>query len=74
MNAAAALDVLGMRLWEIEPEAKAAVLERHPRHEFKAEWDGLCRAHMRAMPSGRVGWLYRYAAFGLQLRHAPFDG
>jgi hypothetical protein len=26
------------------------------------------------MPRGRVGWLYRYAAFGLQLRHAPFDG
>jgi hypothetical protein len=29
---------------------------------------------MRAMPRGRVGLLYRYAAFGLQLRHAPFDG
>jgi len=73
VNAAAALDVLGMRLREIEPEAKAAVLERHPRHGFKSDWDGLCRAHMRAMPRGRVGWLYRYAAFGLQLRHAPFD-
>src|SRR4051795_12273882 len=74
MNAAAALDVLGMRLWEIEPEAKAVVLERHPRHDFKAEWDALCRTHIRAIPRGRVGWLYRYAAFGLQLRHAPFDG
>ena len=73
MNAAAALDVLGMRLWEIEPDAKAAVIARHPRLEFKAEWDGLCRAHIRAMPRGRVGWLYRYAAFGLQLRRAPFD-
>lgn len=73
MNAAAALDVLGMRLWEIEPGAKAAVIERHPRQGFKAEWDGLCRSHMRTMPRGRVGWLYRYAAFGLQLRHAPFD-
>jgi hypothetical protein len=73
MNAAAALDVLGMRLWEIEPAAKAAVLERHPRNEFKAEWDGLCRAHIRAMPRGRVAWLYRYAGFGLQLRRAPFD-
>lgn len=73
MNAAAALDVLGMRLWEVEPRAKAAVLDRHPRHGFKAEWDALCRAHIRAMPRGRTGWLYRYAAFGLQLRHAPFD-
>jgi hypothetical protein len=74
MNAAAALDVLGMRLWEIEREAKAAVLERHPRQGFKSEWDGLCRAHIRAMPRGRIAWLYRYAAFGLQLRRAPFDG
>lgn len=72
LNAAAALDVTGIRYWEVPSAAKAAVLSRHPRHGFKAEWDGLCQRHMRAMPRGRVRWLYRYGAFGLLLRHAPF--
>lgn len=73
LNAAAALDVTGIRYWEVDPAARATVLSRHPRHGFKAEWDGLCQLHMKAMPRGRVRWLYRYGAFGMLVKRAPFD-
>jgi hypothetical protein len=63
-----------MRHWEVAPDVRDAIVKRHPRAGLKAEWDGLCRRHMQAMPDGRVRWLYRYGGFGLLVKHAPFEG
>jgi hypothetical protein len=74
LNAAAALDVAGIRRWDVEPATLAAVLERHPAHGFAREWDGLCRIHMEAVPRGRMRWLYRYGAFPVLMPRSPSAG
>lgn len=73
LSAGAALDVIGQRAWDVVPETRRAVLERHPRLGFKREIDALLRAHAAAAPHGRVAFLYRFGVLGLLIRTAPFD-
>jgi hypothetical protein len=73
LNAGAAVDVAGVRAWEIAPETREAVLARHPRLDFKREIDEQLRAHARGARRGRVAFMYRYGAFGVLIKAAPFD-
>jgi hypothetical protein len=71
--AGAFADVAGPRLDELDPAWVTAVLERHPRLDFKRHVLEGIRAEARTVPSGRVGWLCRWTGFPLLIRLAPFD-
>lgn len=73
LNAGAALDVAGLRHWELDPSTVAAVVGRHPRRGFKREFGGAFRRHAAAAPGCRIHVLLRYGLFGPMIRYAPFD-
>jgi hypothetical protein len=72
LNAGTALDVTGLRYWELGSSSAAAVLERFPRLGMKqaiwAAWDSEARRH----PDCRGQFLNRYLQFGARVRGAPF--
>lgn len=72
LSAGAAVDVIGMRSWDLPPATVAAIVERHPRLGFKREFSAAFRAEATRAPRGRVQFLERYAAFDLAIRMAPF--
>lgn len=72
LSAGAALDVIGMRSWDLPESTVAAVIERHPRLGFKREFSAAFREEAARVPLGRVQFLERYAAFDLAIRLAPF--
>jgi hypothetical protein len=74
LSAGAALDVIGLRAWELPPAALAGVVERHPRAGFTREFAQAFRAEAERVPDGRARFLYRYGAFGVAIRSAPFRG
>jgi hypothetical protein len=74
LSAGAALDVIGLRAWDIPPSAIAAVVAQHPRSSFKREFARVYREEAARVPRGRAQFLQRYAAFGLAIRVAPFRG
>jgi hypothetical protein len=65
------LDVAGLRLGEIAPATRAAVLERHPRLGFKAELGRLFEAEVEARPRSRIAALHKLG-FGRRIVAAPF--
>jgi hypothetical protein len=67
-----ALDVLGIRAWEIARDRRDRIVERHPRHNFKADIDAIFTREKRERPLGRVCLLCRYLFFRPLLRFAPF--
>ena len=73
MSAGAALDVIGLRAWQLPPDALRWVVAERPRcgfkHEFRAAW----AAEAAAVPRGRARFLRRYGAFDLAIRLAPFS-
>jgi hypothetical protein len=71
LQAGAALDVIGLRHWDIAPRTVDAVLRRHPRYDMKrASYpDFAAEAH----PGTRARLLHRWLLFGPLVRHAPFD-
>jgi len=72
MSAGAALDVIGLRAWQLPPDVLAAVVTAHPRSSFKREFRGAWAAEAAAVPGGRAQFLRRYGAFDLAVRLAPF--
>jgi hypothetical protein len=73
VSAGALADVAGPRLDELDRAWVAAVLDRHPRLEFKRHLVACWKAEGRAVPHGRARWLTRWAAFPMLVRMAPFD-
>ncbi len=73
LSAAAALDVTGLRVWELDRGTIGAVLARHPRLDFAREIDAFMRREKEARPDGRVHFLYRYLLFGQLIRRCPLD-
>uniref|UniRef100_UPI00356927A4 phosphohydrolase n=1 Tax=Paraconexibacter sp. TaxID=2949640 RepID=UPI00356927A4 len=71
--AGANLDVTGARVSEADPAFVSAVLERHPRLQFKRHMLAAWAAEGRAMPAGRTRWLTTHAAFPVLIRTAPFS-
>lgn len=72
MSAGAALDVLGLRAWQLPPEVLTSVVAKHPRLGFKREFRTAWAAEAAAVPRGRAQLLRRYGAFDLAVRLAPF--
>lgn len=73
VSAGAIVDVAGVRMDELDPAWVKAVLERHPRLQFRRHLLAAFRAESRAVPAGRIRWCNRYAAFPLLIRAAPFS-
>ncbi len=66
-----ALDVLGMRNWELDGAGIGRVAERHPRHGFTVDGAPVLRANGRLVPGCRAGALH-HAGFGVALRVGPW--
>jgi hypothetical protein len=66
-----ALDVLGMRSWELDPAGVRRVGETYPRHGFTVRGEPLLREHARRVPGCRAGTLL-LAGFGQALKTSPW--
>jgi hypothetical protein len=74
MSAGAAVDVIGLRAWQLPPQVLASILEEHPRQGFTREFRTSWAAEAAAVPRGRAQLLRRYGAFDLAMRLAPLPG
>jgi hypothetical protein len=74
LSAGAAVDVIGLRAWDLPPSTVVTIVDQHPRLGFKREFARAFRAEAARVPRGRAQFLQRYAAFGLAIRMAPFRG
>ena len=74
LSAGAAVDVVGLRSWQLPPALLTGVVSAHPRAGFKREFTAACRAEAVRVPHGRAAYLRRYGAFDLAIRTAPFHG
>jgi hypothetical protein len=72
LNASTALDVTGLRCWELGASSARAVVEHLPRLGMKqaiwSAWENEARRH----PDCRAHFLNRYLQFGARVRTAPF--
>ena len=69
LQAGAALDVIGLRHWDLTPGTVAAVLDRYPRRAFKSSY-AMFRAE--AHPRTRTELLDRWLLFGQLIAHSQF--
>ena len=74
LAAGAAVDVVGLRSWQLPPALLSDVVSAHPRAGFKREFTAAFRAEAVSVPRGRAAFLRRYGAFDLAIRTAPFHG
>jgi hypothetical protein len=74
LAAGAAVDVVGLRSWQLPPALLTDVVSAHPRDGFKREFAAAFRAEAVRAPGGRAAYLRRYGAFDLAIRTAPFHG
>jgi hypothetical protein len=72
LSSGAALDVVGLRLWDVDPVTRTAVVERHPRPEFKPRIIAVLGEHASRAPGCRAHTLLR-AGFARAVRVAPFE-
>jgi hypothetical protein len=72
LNAGIALDVAGLRHWQVDRSTKDAVIARHPREGIKRRFPRELSEHARHAPGCRAHVLMRRAGFGLMVRTAPF--
>jgi HD domain len=72
LNAGTALDVTGLRFWELHPATTAGVLATHPRLDMKRELWGVWKQEADAHTDCRGYFLNRYLQFGSRVRSAPF--
>jgi hypothetical protein len=70
LQAAAALDVIGSRYWDLAPATIAAVLERHPRAGMKRL--GRPSFDAESLPRTRTQLLNRWLLFGTLVDWSPF--
>jgi hypothetical protein len=67
------LDTAGYRYWDLHPETVGAVLERHPRLDFKRKCEPIFDAQAAANPGSRMHFMTRYLAAKWFIRRTPFD-
>lgn len=72
LNAGAALDVAGLRFWELAPDDVNAVLHRHPRLGMKSEIAELWGREAEHKPGCRAHFLDRWLWFRRRIASAPF--
>ena len=69
----AAVDVVGLRSWELPPGTVTEVLREHPRADFKTVFTEAFRQEGARVPEGHARLLHRYGAFAAAVKFAPFD-
>jgi hypothetical protein len=74
LSAGAALDVVGLRCWQLPPDLIAAVVRQHPGLGFKREFSAAFRTEASRVPGGRATFLRRYGVFDIAIKLAPFRG
>jgi hypothetical protein len=72
ISAGATIDLLGLRLWDMEPGFVARVFDAYPRLGAKRHAAGRWRCEARAVPGGRAALLEHAALFSVFIRVAPF--
>jgi hypothetical protein len=70
LQAGAALDVAGMRHWDVDPKTVDSVVDRYPRVQMKKELYPLFVAESH--PRTRAQFLSRWLRFGTLVRHSQF--
>lgn len=73
LSAGAAVDVIGLRSWELPADTLTDVVRQHPRAGFKTEFTAAFRREAARVPQGRAKLLHRYGALAAAIRFAPFD-
>jgi HD domain len=73
LAAGAAVDVVGIRSWELPRTTIAEVIRTHPRAGFKTVFTEAFRQEAARVPEGRARVLQRYGAFAAAIRFAPFN-
>lgn len=72
LSAGAAVDVIGLRSWELPDDVLADAVALHPRESFKQVFTEAFRREAARVPEGRVRFLHRYGAFAAAIRLAPY--
>jgi hypothetical protein len=67
------LDNIGYRYWDLHPQTVHAVLERHPRLDFKRRCVPIFEAQADANPGSRMHFMTHYLAALWFIRRAPFE-
>ncbi len=73
LSAGAAVDVVGLRSWELPATTLRNAVATHPRENFKQVFAAAFAQEAARVPKGRTRFLHRYGAFGAAIRLAPFD-
>jgi hypothetical protein len=73
LAAGAAVDVAGIRSWDLPAQILNDTVRDHPRVGFKEAFADAFRAESLRVPRGRAKFLNRYGAFITAIKLAPFD-
>jgi len=73
LAAGAAVDVVGLRSWELPPATITEAVREHPRVGFKSVFSEAFRQEAARVPEGRARLLHHYGGFSAAVRFAPFD-
>ena len=73
LAAGVAVDVVGLRCWDLPRSTLLAAVEAHPRDGFKEYFTRAWAHEAHRVPQGRAALLRRYGAFTAAIALAPFD-
>lgn len=73
LSAGAAVDVFGVRSWQLPAATLTTAVSDHPRDGFKKYFTQAWADEAARVPQGRARLLRRYGAFTLAIALAPFD-
>jgi hypothetical protein len=73
LSAGAAVDVVGLRAWDLPDGALREAVDLYPRADFKQVFTAAFRQEAARVPDGRARFLHRYGAFAAAIKFAPFD-
>jgi hypothetical protein len=72
LAAGAAVDVVGLRSWDLPTDTLSDAVRDYPRAQFKTFFSEAFRREAARVPQGRAQFLNRYGAFSAAIRFAPF--
>lgn len=72
LAAGAAVDVAGLRAWDLPSATIAQAVREHPRTGFKKTFTEAFRQEAARVPEGRAHLLLHYGALAAAIRFAPF--
>ena len=73
LQVAAALDVTGYRIRDVERRTRDAILGLHPRRAMKEEFAGLMDGEVELHPDSRPAFFTKHLGFKRMIERAPFD-